>query len=124
MKSMYTKRMEARRGYLLLELTLAMVIISIALVAILNAFSTSIRTHSMLNSRFKALLLLEQKVDELESEGDFLPGIKEGIFSSAPLFKWKTEIIETDVLSLYRVGITVSGPNIEEHVVVYLREQE
>lgn len=118
------KNFKKCEGYLLLELMLAMVFISVALVGLLNAYRTFIKTQNHLDFQTQTFLLLEKKINELEINQYYQVGLTEGIFPNHKNFKWKTEIREMEIPSLYRVNVTVSHLQNEEDIVVYLREEE
>ena len=120
----YSYALGKSEGYLLLELILAMVFISIALVGLINGFTTSIKTHNYIGDQNQSLLLMESKFNEIELEGIFEEGTREGEFVDPKNFKWKTEIRKTDTPSLYRVEVTIFSPLNTEHIVAYLREQK
>src|ERR1035437_678725 len=105
-------------GYLLLEVILAMLFISVALVGLIDGFTSAVGAQVSNNNHGMALLLLEEKINDLESSGFFSQGLQDGICPGHESFKWETATAKTDVPSLYRVEVTVSWPSGSEKVVV------
>ncbi|HBF33159.1 TPA: hypothetical protein DDW35_01220 [Candidatus Sumerlaeota bacterium] len=112
------------RGYLLLELILAMVFISVALVGLLNGFSGAIRGQTANDDHVQGILFLENKINDLELSGSFQEGVLEGACSENESFSWETATSKTNVSCLYRVEVTVSWSSGSEKAVVYLREKK
>jgi Tfp pilus assembly protein PilV len=112
-----------RRGVLLLELVIAMVVLSVALVGILDGFTASVRAVGAQSDRRIARVLSEQKVNELESEGVFSPGTTQGEFPDFRTFHWTVTTEGTRIASLYRLRVVVSWSADALEVVVYLRER-
>ncbi len=99
-----------KRGFLLYEVLLALAILSIGLVAVLHCFSTSLRAVGTSQNHFKATLLLEEKLWEVEREKSLTPGIYQGNFPGKG-FKWEVEtspIEEEGEVSLNAVRVTIS----------------
>ena len=112
-----------KHGMLLLELTIAMVFVSVALVGLLGAFTMSIRAHGEIDGRAQACLLLEKKAAEIESDSFFFAGEDRGGFPSHEMYSWRTETAETRTPSLHRITLAVSWRDNCEEVVLYLRER-
>lgn len=69
-----------RRGFMLLEVLIAVVIIGIAFVAILKGFASSLQTMSNVRLNEQAIYLAETLLDDLEVEPP-AEGIYEGSFA-------------------------------------------
>jgi general secretion pathway protein I len=116
---------QKQRGVLLIELILAMLLISIALVSLMGGFQASIQAQGEIDRRTRARVLLEQKINELESEGVFQEGFVEGVFLDHDLFQWEMDTKKTELPALYRVKVTVLWPrNGKMELMVFLRERE
>lgn len=66
-----------RKGFSLIELMIAVSILSIGIVLVLRSFLSSATTLNSMFSRIKAMQLLEIKMNELEQESNELGGITE-----------------------------------------------
>ena len=62
------------RGFLLIEVLITVVIVTASIIFINQAFSSSLRATSLANTYNKAILLLEDKIFDIESE----PATEEG----------------------------------------------
>ena len=117
-----------QRGFLLFELMVAVVILSLSLTVISRSF---IQTLSALRTSayfFKGGLLLEKKILELE-EAPPSAGKDEGTFEEfGKLFHWSVETEEMENVPLYetlvRVGWTISGREQTLAVKTYLAEPD
>jgi len=99
-----------KRGFLLYDVLLALAILSIGLVTVLRSFSTSLQAVRTSRDYFKATLLLEDKLWEMERENSLPPGISRSSFPSSK-FSWKVEtsaIEEEEDMSLSAVKVTIS----------------
>lgn len=120
----HTSSCETRRAVLLLELVLAMLFISVALVGIIDAFRFCTIAHSESIKRAQACLLLEQKANAMELESAFPAGLQEGAFPENLGFRWKTEVIESKMPDLFRAKIQIIWSDQSITSVVYLRKKE
>ncbi len=99
-----------KRGFLLYEVLLALAILSIGLVIVLRSFSTSLRAVRTSQNYFKATLLLEEKLWEVEKANSLPPGISQGSFPGSK-FNWEVEtspIEEEGDVGLNAVKVTLS----------------
>lgn len=113
-----------RRGFLLLEMALAMVLISVALVGLLEAFRTAIEARGATDRRTQMALLLENKINELEQAGSFTKGHSEGQFEAPSHFGWEVEVLETPLKSLYKVNVKIEGGGQTALATIFLRPHE
>jgi type II secretory pathway component PulJ len=105
---------------LLLELVLAMVFISVALVGLLDGFRSSMEAQWVNGARTELRLLLDEKMNDLERENFFQAGAAEGEFTDKPSYSWKTEIQPAKASSLYRVKVIVTGHGERMEAAAYL----
>ena len=98
-------------GFTLLEVMVALAIISIALVSLLTLGNRSIATHARLQQLTQATLLAQQKmaVTEVEARlGRLDQSLQEGIFPEPySAYSWRLEFADTPLASLKTVTVTV-----------------
>jgi type II secretory pathway pseudopilin PulG len=97
------------KGFLLLELLLSMVLISIALVGLLDGYRASVEAHRSTGRRMVLRQLLQSRITDLEKSGTFSKGQQEGTFENNPECEWNTEITECGLESLFKLQVTVTG---------------
>lgn len=101
-----------KEGILLYEVLLALAILSFGLVAVLGSFNTSLRAVTTSENYFRATLLLEEKLWELEMDDGFSPGVSRGGFPGEhSKFRWQVEaspIEEEGDMVLNEVKVTIS----------------
>ena len=97
-----------QRGFTLLEIMIAVAILSIALVAILRSHSQSIVLADASIRYEKALFLAREKITEIEMKG--FPEVveEEGVFDNDKDFSWKSKTLETPYEGLREVRLTVT----------------
>ena len=92
--------LKANKGFLLFEVLVTVIILSVGLVLIIEAFLGSLRAASVSSNMFKAELLLEDRLFEHEVAGEIPPGRGDGKFFEEKIreFRWKeiSEPIQTD----------------------------
>jgi general secretion pathway protein I len=101
-----------RQGFTLLEVMVALAIISIALVSLLALGNRSIATHARLQKLTQATLLAQQKMATAEVDarlGRLEKNRQEGAFS-APFtaYRWRLEFADTPLPSIKTVTVTVT----------------
>lgn len=104
------------RGFTLIEVLVAFIVLSMSLGVIMNILSLSMRTSRVANNHQHALLLAESKMAELVAEHELRVGRYDGQFEEP--FEWNAEIESWEfpdqelgtvyTLTSYRVQITVS----------------
>ena len=104
----FKKRRANVRGFLLIELLAATIILSTALVAISRAFSNNARLLRHASALLNAEMLLEEKMAEFEQEKGLPIGKQEGTFPASGSFRWSADIQKRAELLLYDVAVTVS----------------
>ncbi len=112
------------RAFLLLELVLAMVLVSVALVGLVDAFRTSSDVYHANASRSQAWMLLEAKLADLDDGGVFREGEHAGAFSGHDAFSWKMVAATTVLPSLWRMEVEVTGGGASVRGVAYLQAKE
>ena len=95
------------RGFLLLEVLLAVAIISMGLAAVIHVFSSSLRASETSHRLTLATLLGQEKLAELRQEGFPSPGLVSGEFENYPDFSWEIEVNETELTNLADVRLTI-----------------
>jgi len=112
-----------REGFLLLELVLATLFVSIALVGVFDGFRTVIQAEKVIDVEKRASILLQARVWELQRDGVFQEGIQQGGFPHDTDFTWETATQGTEIPDLYRIQVTVQGNGEDMKALVYLRER-
>ncbi|MFA0742077.1 MAG: hypothetical protein DFNUSKGM_002197 [Candidatus Fervidibacter sacchari] len=108
------------RGFTLVELVVAFLILVIGVTAILELVSQSALNARYAKDKTTATVLAQQKLEELLAQPDLAPGETEGDFGDAyPQFRWRAQISEVG-------GSTVSteGETSMLHIVVIVEWQD
>ena len=100
------------RGFTLVEVLVALAIVSIALIAALRASGQATNAVSELRLRLLAGWIAEDRLAEHRARGDWLPlGIARGRQSQGGVeFAWREEVIATPNSSFRRVDVFVAAP--------------
>jgi general secretion pathway protein I len=98
-------------GFTLVEVLVALAIVSIALLAALRAAGQGANSLDDLRSRVLAGWIAENRLAEHRGRGDWMPpGVQRGSASQAGLeFAWREEVTATPSPSFRRVDIVVSA---------------
>ena len=84
-----------RKGFTLVELVVAFLILVIGVTAILELVSQSALNARYAKDKTTATVLAQQKLEELLAQTDLAPGEIEGDFGDAyPQFRWRAQISE------------------------------
>lgn len=84
-----------KKGFTLVELVVAFLILVIGVTAILELVSQSALNARYAKDKTTATVLAQQKLEELLSQPDLVPGETEGDFGDAyPQFRWRAQISE------------------------------
>lgn len=99
-------------GFTLLEVMIALAIVSIALVTLLTLGTSSIRVHGRLQNTTQATLLAQQKMAEIEvsaEQGTLQLSDDEDLFP-APFanYRWHLAYADTPLASVKMVTVTVT----------------
>lgn len=98
----------SRRGFTLVELVVAFLILTIGVVAILELVSQSALNARYAKDRTTAVTLAQQKLEELMAQPDLAAGEMEGDFGDAyPQFRWRAQVKEVSDTALSEMGIAL-----------------
>ena len=132
-KQVWTARVNSGRkgvlasnsGLTLLETIVALAILTIGIVGVLHAFSTSMAAVGAAESYSNASLLANQVASELDRQTDIEPGQLSGTFEDAPGYSWEADVQPADENGLMRTAILVTwyAGKMERNfdMVIYLR---
>ena len=101
-----------QRGILLLELVIALTIISTGFLTAFYAFSLSVSNTAVFKREMVAEMLAKQKMEEILADRDISIGKDEGTFEpDYPKYKWQVEtdiLVETENINLFNIKLRVS----------------
>lgn len=102
----------AARGFTLLEVVVALAIVSVALVSLLSLGNRSVAVHSRLQKLTQGTLLAQQKMAETEvsaRQGRLERTVQSGVFD-APYadYRWRLEFLPTPLPAVVVVTVTVA----------------
>jgi len=119
---MISRRANRRAGFTLIEVLVALAIISIALLAALRAAGQGTNNVGELRSRLLAGWVAENLLAEHRARRDWLPlGIQRGTGRQGGLdFAWREEVIATPNPSFRRVDVRVFASPEEAHALAHL----
>jgi len=98
-----------RRGFTLIEMIVATMILALAVVAALAAFTSATRTTTYAQEIQTATILAQQQISQAETQPTSLSGgDQEGAFGeNYPGYHWKQSVEATDYQNLFKVTVTV-----------------
>jgi general secretion pathway protein I len=110
-----------RRGFTLVEVLVALAIVSIALLAALRAAGQGTSSVEDLRSRLLAGWVAENLMAEHRARGDWLAlGMRRGTQSQAAMeFSWREEVISTPNPSFRRLDVFVFGEPAQSRVLAH-----
>ena len=116
------RRASTFRGFTLVEVLVALAIVSIALLAALRAAGQGTNAVGELRSRLLAGWVAENRLAEHRARGDWLAlGIGRGTQSQGGVaFAWREEVIATPNPAFRRVDVFVSAPAEESRALARL----
>lgn len=125
-KKINLKVLISRVGFLLLETLFAVLILTTGLTLVVRSFGTSLNALRISNDYTRAMLLMEEKMWDLESKGSINPGTSSGEFSSDNgQFQWTVSATVLGEHNLCEVKVTVfwkkKGKQRDLSVVTYLK---
>ena len=99
----------SRSGFSLLEVMIALAIVSIALMSLLSLGNRSIGVHDRLQRITQATLLAQHKMAETETAGTGQSQATAGIFAEPfEMYRWRLEYTGTPLPSVTQVTVTVA----------------
>ena len=109
-------------GYTLIEVLIALAIISVALLAALRASAQGSSNVGELRSRMLAGWVAENRLSEYRARGEWLPtGVRRGTARQAGIdFAWREEISATPNAAFRRVDIYIHASPADPHALVHL----
>lgn len=115
-------RCNRQRGFTLIEVLVALAIISVALLAALRAAGQGTNSVRELRSRVFAGWVAQNLLATQRARGDWPPlGTQRGTESQGGIeFVWREEIVATPNPAFHRVNVTVSPVTDELHVLARL----
>lgn len=112
-----TSQCARRSGFTLVEVLVALAIISIALMSALRAAGLGTNNVAELRSRLVAGWVAENRLAEHRARASWLPlGIQRGTQREGGMdFVWREEVIATPNVAFRRIEIRVFAPGDESH---------
>jgi general secretion pathway protein I len=97
-----------QRGFTLLEVMVALAVLSIALVALFSQQAASIKQGNEARVITKATFLAQERMAEVLTRQQLRAGEEQGeTQDSVPAFQWKTAVEETDVEGMQKITVIV-----------------
>jgi general secretion pathway protein I len=119
-----SRKRSQRNGFTLLEIMIALAIVSIAMVSLLALANRSIEVHDRLQRITVATLLAQQKMAETEvnaSNGSLRSSENQGVFSDPyAAYRWEIVYADTPLPSVRMVTVTVLWGDAERNEMVDL----
>lgn len=106
--SVLKQRRQSLKGFLLFELMVAVVVLSVSLAVISRSFISSLSALQSSAHFFKGGLLLEKKMWDLGQGPSLEPGKEEGTFEEFEgTYHWSVDVKEMGEIPLYETLVTV-----------------
>ncbi len=94
-------KVRTKKGFTLLEVMVAVAILSLGLIITIQSFSISLRIVNTSLNLSKATLLAQRKLSEIELEGSSFESLNSGDFGeNYPDFGWETDITPVELEEL------------------------
>ena len=95
----------------LIELLVAIVILSVGVVGVLRAFAIATRYNYSAENETSAGLLAHDMLEEIRADASVSEGIESGTFDGdQSRFAWTRSVRKTEKDQLYEVRVTISWP--------------
>ena len=109
--SFFCQSADDKNGFTLIEIVVALAILSLALPALLRSFTEAAKGQALAENRTTALYLLKFRMASIELEGYPDIGEEEGEFGEDSRFRWHSDVQdveseETEGLRLVTVSVT------------------
>lgn len=122
-------RLKGNKGFLLFEVLISVIILSVGLILIIEALLTSLRAVKTSSNAFKAELMLEEKLFEYELAGEISAGTGEGKFEGTIReYRWEETSKKVNEMQLNDLKFAVlwkEGNSTRQFSIeTYLREVE
>lgn len=106
-----------RRGFSLIEVLIAIMVLGIAVAGLLHGVSASLVSSKENERQSRAALLAAGRMELLRVDGYFEAGRTEGEFEDAQsLFRWAQTIEETSIPGLFHVTVRVDHTGSDREV--------
>ena len=102
------RRSKNNAAFMLLEVILSVLIVTVGIVFVIGSFITSIKTFKISKTYLDALYLMEEKMWEYEAFGQIEEGADSGTFESRKGAEWEVEAEKMQDLPLNETNIEVS----------------
>lgn len=120
--------MANRRGFLLLEVIVSIVVVTAGLLFVVRAYSTSKQAIDRSGRMFMQSLLLENRMFYIEEPGEMEQGRTQGDFGSLKEYQWSASIEPVEGYDLNKVTLDVthtrSGRISTESLVTLVRNKK
>lgn len=108
-------------GFTLLEVMVALAIVSIALVAMLGLTQRNIQANDRLHQMTRATLLAKQKMAEIETNTQLSSSRGQGVFPAPNQdFRWRTLYTPTPITGIAQIDLSVIWGEEQENELVTL----
>jgi prepilin-type N-terminal cleavage/methylation domain-containing protein len=99
---------QKRRGFTLVEMIVATVLLAVGILGALVAFTSATRASRIADQMQTAGLLGQRKLSDIETQSQFQNGgSQQGNFDDYPGFRWQSDIAQTSYQYLYKVTVTI-----------------
>lgn len=97
------------RGFTLIEMLVATILLFVGVAAALASLSTSTRSIGIATEHTAAALLAQRKLGEIEAQlAQLNPGENQGDFGADyPGFTWRQNVEPTNITNLYKLDLTI-----------------